>query len=68
MSRLHFLRNVARYSALRNDIEGAVEEQTWRHNPATEKQKAYANFLGIEYPPNITKGELSDLISQVTGE
>lgn len=38
----------------------------WRKDPPTEKQIAYATSLGIDIPPNASKGELSDLISQAT--
>jgi hypothetical protein len=36
----------------------------WRDDPATERQKSFADDLGIQYPDNVTKGELSDLISE----
>jgi hypothetical protein len=35
----------------------------WRHDKPTERQIAYARDLGIPIPRGITKGELSDLIS-----
>jgi hypothetical protein len=35
-----------------------------RDSPATEKQKDFARELGIEFPPSISKGELSDLIKE----
>jgi hypothetical protein len=38
--------------------------ESWRDGPATEKQKSFANDLGIRYARNITKGELSDLIGE----
>ena len=41
---------------------------SWRSDPATERQRSFANDLGIQYPKNITKGELSDLIGQETGD
>ncbi len=41
---------------------------SWRSEPATEAQKEFADDLGIKYGKNITKGELSDLISGETGE
>ena len=37
---------------------------SWRAGPATEKQKSFADDLGIRYPKNITKGDLSDLIEE----
>jgi len=40
---------------------------SWRDDPATDKQKSFADSLGIKYPRSISKGELSDLISEVTG-
>jgi hypothetical protein len=39
----------------------------WKRDPPTAKQIAYAEKLGIEVTPGITKGELSALITQVTG-
>ena len=35
-----------------------------RDFPATEKQKSLARELGIKFPPNISKGDLSDLITK----
>ncbi len=40
---------------------------SWRDDPATERQKSFANELGIAYAKNISKGDLSDLISEATG-
>jgi hypothetical protein len=40
----------------------------WRDDPASEKQKSFARDLGIRFPAGITKGELSDLISEETAE
>jgi len=42
--------------------------ESWRDDPATDRQKSFANDLGIRYSKNATKGELSDLISRVTGK
>lgn len=39
----------------------------WRRDPPTEKQLAYAEALGLPVPDGITKGQLSDMISQATG-
>jgi hypothetical protein len=36
----------------------------WRRDPPTERQVAYALDLGIRVHPGMSKGELSDLISQ----
>jgi uncharacterized membrane protein YfcA len=41
---------------------------SWRSDPATDRQRAFATELGIKFPKKISKGELSDLISEVTGE
>lgn len=41
---------------------------SWRADPATDKQKSYADSLGIRYRKGISKGELSDLISAETNE
>jgi hypothetical protein len=35
-----------------------------RDFPATEKQKSLARELGIKFPPSISKGDLSDLITE----
>lgn len=39
----------------------------WRRDPPTERQLAYARDLGIAVPDGISKGDLSDLISQAAG-
>jgi len=36
----------------------------WRRDPPTERQLAFARDLGITIPKGISKGELSDLISE----
>ena len=43
------------------------DDEHWRSGPATNKQKTFARELGIEFPANISKGDLSDLISEETG-
>jgi hypothetical protein len=40
----------------------------WRDDPATDAQKNYADRLGIRYRPDITKGKLSDKITEVVGD
>ena len=40
----------------------------WRDDPATARQNSYADDLGIRYHRGITKGELSDRITEVIGE
>jgi hypothetical protein len=37
-------------------------DHSWRDEPATDRQKRHAHELGITYPPNITRGDLADLI------
>lgn len=39
----------------------------WRYDPPTQRQLDYAANLGIPIPRGVSKGELSDMISQVTG-
>ena len=39
----------------------------WRRERPSQKQIAYAEKLGIDVPPSISKGELSDMISSVVG-
>lgn len=38
--------------------------ESWRDGPATPSQKSWAIDLGIDFPPDITKGALSDLIDK----
>ena len=37
---------------------------SWRDGPAKPSQKSWAIDLGIDFPPDITKGALSDLIEK----
>lgn len=39
----------------------------WRRDPPSQKQVAYATKLGIDVPSDITKGELSEMITSVVG-
>lgn len=39
----------------------------WRRDPPSEKQLAYARKLGIDVPPDVSKGELSEMITNVSG-
>lgn len=39
----------------------------WRADPASNRQKSFARELGIKFHPGISKGELSDRISQALG-
>lgn len=39
-------------------------KDAWRNDPATERQKSFADELGIKYPENVTKGQLADMISR----
>ena len=39
----------------------------WRRDRPSEKQVAYALKLGIDVPPDATKGELSEMITSVVG-
>jgi hypothetical protein len=39
----------------------------WRRDKPSEKQIAYATKLGIDVTPEMTKGELSQMISSVSG-
>jgi hypothetical protein len=43
---------------------GKKKPASWRDGPATPSQKSWAIELGIPYPPDITKGDLSDLIDR----
>ena len=48
----------------RQQTERYAKKQQSAAEPATAKQKAYADDLDIEYPENITKAELSKLINE----
>jgi len=39
----------------------------WRKDPPTDRQIEYATSLGIAIPDGVSKGELSAMISSVTG-
>ena len=39
----------------------------WKRDPPTDRQVAFAENLGIIVPDGVTKGELSAMITQVTG-
>lgn len=40
---------------------------SWRSDPPSQKQLEYAADLGIHVPRGATKGQVSDIISQVAG-
>lgn len=42
-------------------------QQSWRDDPATMRQLTFAQDLGIIVPPGATKGQVSDMITAVTG-
>jgi len=48
----------------RQQTERYAKKQAQQDEPATDKQKAYAEDLHIEFPENITKKELSKLINE----
>jgi hypothetical protein len=56
----------AYYSQVASNLE-SMGTDSWRDDPASDKQKSFADSLGIYYPETISKGELSDLISAKTG-
>jgi len=39
----------------------------WRRDRPSEKQLAYAMKLGIDVPDDVSKGELSEMITRVAG-
>jgi hypothetical protein len=41
--------------------------EAWRKDPPTDRQLEYAASLGIPVPDGISKGQLSDMIKQITG-
>jgi hypothetical protein len=41
--------------------------KAWRADPPTDRQLAYAEQLGLVVPEGVSKGQLSDMISQATG-
>jgi hypothetical protein len=52
-----------RESTLAGQLSGRHAENS-RDFPATERQKSLARELGIKFPPSISKGDLSDLITK----
>jgi hypothetical protein len=42
--------------------------EAWGTEPATEKQIKFARHLGIKFKKDISKAEMSRLISEVTGK
>ena len=52
-----------RESSLAGRSPGRPDDNS-RDFPATEKQKSLARGLGITFPPSISKGDLSDLITR----
>jgi hypothetical protein len=38
----------------------------WRNTPASEEQKSYARDLEIDFPPNVKRGAISELIDEKT--
>lgn len=45
----------------------ADPDAAWRHEPASERQRQYAQWLGIDVPPEATKAEVSDAIQKARG-
>lgn len=39
----------------------------WRRDPPSQRQLEYAANLGLVVPPGATKGQVSDMITRVTG-
>lgn len=39
-------------------------KSNWRDEPASRSQKAFADKVGISYPPDVTSGQLADLIDE----
>jgi hypothetical protein len=58
------------YALLRRPNRGGhrrvKRDASWRNDPATAKQIAFAKELGIRLRRGMTKGEVSDLISRET--
>lgn len=40
---------------------------SWRRDPPSDRQIAYATSLGLFVSPEMSKGEVSDMISRATG-
>jgi hypothetical protein len=45
----------------------AWPRSTWRDEAPSQRQLSYASDLGVRVPRGATKGQVSDLISRVTG-
>jgi hypothetical protein len=58
---------VAAVSAIGAFLTWPRMPNAWRRDPPTQRQLEYASDLGISVPRGATKGQVSDLISAVTG-
>lgn len=58
-----FLIGTAAFFAVAGAFTWPRRPNAWRHDRPTERQLAFARDLGIRVPRGISKGDLSDLIS-----
>jgi len=67
---LDLWRFVARWKSSRLYVDGAevsdieLKRRLWEYEPATERQREFADNLGLMYPADITKAQMSGLLDQ----
>ena len=66
---LAYAQGLAEDFARRQGVARLVDaEASWRQQPATEKQTALMQKLGLSVRPELTKGEATDLLAAVLGD
>jgi hypothetical protein len=66
---LAYAQGLAEDVARRQRVARLVDaEASWRQQPATEKQTALMQKLGLSVRPELTKGEATDLLAAVLGD
>jgi hypothetical protein len=66
---LAYAQGLAEDFARRQGVARLVDaEASWRQQPATEKQTALMQKLGVSVRPELTKGEATDLLAPVLGD
>ena len=66
---LAYAQGLAEDYARRQGVARLVDtEAPWRQQPASDKQTALMQKLGLEVRPGLTKGEAADLLSAVLGD
>ena len=66
---LSYAQGLAEDTARRLGVAHLVAaEAPWRQQPASDKQLALLQKLGVRVPPELTKGEAADQISAILGD